>query len=236
MEGMILAAGMGTRLGELTQSRPKALVEVDGRPLLARVIDRLAEAGCRHIVVNMFCMADMVADYLARGTWPVPISVSDERPLLRDTGGALRKAAPLFWGDGEVLLHNVDVLSSIDLQALVAQHREERNLATLCCSHRDTRRMLLFGQGCLKGRVGEVEEAEDDMRLAFSGISLISSEVLRGLPHTDQPFPLIEGLLGLSREQGRVGCFCHEARQWLDVGRPETLRAAHQFLIDNNIN
>ena len=115
MEGFILAAGLGTRLRPLTDHRPKALVEVGGRTLLELCINRLAAAGVSRCVVNVHHFGDMMIDYIASHQWPCEVAVSDERALLLDTGGALRHAAPLFSGTENILVHNVDILSKVDL-------------------------------------------------------------------------------------------------------------------------
>ena len=153
MEGFILAAGLGTRLRPLTNDRPKALVEIDGVALLEMAIHRLEEAGIGHIVVNVHHFGEKVIDFIASHRWQARIDISDERPLLLDTGGGLKKAAPLFSGKENVLVHNVDILSEIDLRDVERRHREEGNLATLCVSLRDTKRLLLFDEtGRLAGR------------------------------------------------------------------------------------
>ena len=115
---MIFAAGLGTRLRPLTDNMPKALVPVHGEPLLHHVLTRLAGAGFDDIVINVHHFADMIEDYLRTSGWPdkVRISISDERDLLRDTGGGIRHAGPLL-GEGNFLVHNVDIVSNLDLRA-----------------------------------------------------------------------------------------------------------------------
>lgn len=227
MEGFILAAGLGTRLRPLTNNRPKALVEVQGRTLLDICIHRLAAAGVEHCVVNVHHYAEMIKTYLWLRQWPCRITVSDESELLLDTGGALRKAAPLFSGHDTVLVHNVDVLTGIDLGAMVAEHEAADNLATLCASRRDTARALLFDdEGRLLGRAG----GEEAGRLAFSGIAAVSPALFDLLPEADHPYPIIDEYIRLSHEGHRIVRWLHAAEQWLDVGRPETLAKAAGFL------
>lgn len=230
MEGFVLAAGLGTRLRPLTDHRPKALVEVGGVPLLQLVIDRMVEAGVGHIVVNIHHFGDQIVDYLASHPQRAEVTVSDERRCLMDTGGALAQAAPLFGGVEPVLVHNVDIVSDIDFGALEACHREGGHLATLCVSRRATSRQLVFSRaGRLKGRQGEVEVAEDDRVLAFSGVSLVSAELFRLLPPASAgPYPIIPHYVELAREHA-VNCFEHPADHWLDVGRLETLNLAQQW-------
>lgn len=225
MEGMILAAGLGTRLRPLTDSRPKALVEVCGRTLLELCIGRMAEAGIRRVVVNVHHFGDMMIDYIGSRRWPCEVAVSDERPLLLDTGGALRHAAPLFSGREDVLVHNVDILSEVDFHDLEACHRSAGNLATLCVSRRTTRRMLRFSaEGQLERRAEGCEA--DERTLAFSGITLVSPELFGLLPEVDHPYPIIDEYLRLVGQGYRIGSYRHPAEHWLDVGKPETLEKA----------
>ena len=162
MEGFILAAGLGTRLRPLTNDKPKALVEVNGVTLLERTLRRMEAAGINHIVVNVHHFAEKVIDFVESLKDKEPkrqkvckIDISDERDLLLDTGGGLKKAAALFSGRENVLVHNVDILSDIDLQEVERQHREQGNLVTLCVSQRETKRMLEFdNNGLLLGRAG----------------------------------------------------------------------------------
>lgn len=227
MEGFILAAGLGTRLRPLTNDRPKAMVEVNGRTLLDLCIHRLADAGATHCVVNVHHFAPMVKAYLAERQWPCRISVSDESGLLLDTGGALRRAAPLFSHHETVLVHNVDVLSGVDLRAVVRQHEADGNLATMCVSRRNTARALVFdADGRLLGREGD---AAGDT-LAFSGIAAVSPELFSLLPEVDHPYPIIDEYIRLAHEGYRIMNYLHPAGQWLDVGRPETLAQAATFI------
>ena len=226
MEGFILAAGLGTRLRPLTDDRPKALVEVGGTTLLERTIRRLESAGINHIVINVHHFADKVIDFVNTHTWQARTDISDERDLLLDTGGALKHAAPLFSGREEVLVHNVDILSDIDLQAVERHHRSEGNLVTLCVSHRKTKRLLAFDErGLLVGRANE--------GLAFSGISIVSPELFALLPEADRPYPVIDEYIRLSQAGHRIGAYLHDPAHWLDVGKPETLKQAEQWTVSS---
>ena len=229
MEGFILAAGLGTRLRPLTDDRPKALVEVQGRTLLEICIDRFAAAGIRHVVVNVHHFGDMVIDYLHSRQWPCDVTVSDERAMLLDTGGALRRAMPLFSGCEPVVVHNVDVLSRIDLQQLERAHHEQGNIATLCVSRRTTQRLLAFTpEGRLMGREGE-SLSEPHEALAFSGITMVSPMLFHLLPEADHPYPIIDEYIRLSTAGEHIGMFQHKAADWLDVGKPQTLEQAQTW-------
>lgn len=222
MEGFILAAGLGTRLRPLTNDRPKALVEINGVTLLENTIRRLEAAGVEHIVVNVHHFADKVIGFLGSHSWHAHIDISDERNLLLDTGGGLKKAAPLFSGHENILVHNVDILSDIDLQEVESLHKRQGNLVTLCVSRRQTKRLLAFDtEGRLCGRADE--------GLAFSGISVVSPELFALLPEADHPFPVIDEYIRLSHEGLRIANFIHPADRWLDVGKPETLALAQTF-------
>jgi NDP-sugar pyrophosphorylase family protein len=222
MEGFILAAGLGTRLRPLTDDKPKALVEVGGMTLLERTIHRLENVGIEHIVINVHHFADMVVDYIKSHRWQSRIDISDERALLLDTGGGLKHAATLFSGTENILIHNVDILSDIDLREVEWQHISDGNLVTLCVSKRDTKRLLEFDMhGRLVGRA--------DHGLAFSGISVVSPALFALLPEADRPYPVIDEYIRLAGEGHRIGSYLHAPDHWLDVGKPETLKLAEQW-------
>ncbi|MGA7512202.1 MAG: sugar phosphate nucleotidyltransferase, partial [Candidatus Sulfotelmatobacter sp.] len=190
MKAMILAAGMGTRLRPLTDNRPKALVTVAGRTLLEITLSRLRSFDVREVIINAHHFADKVVDYLkANDNFGMRVEVSREEVLL-DTGGGLKKAAHFFLDDPSRLdepfiLHNVDVISTIDVQRMIRFHREHRALATLAVQERETSRYLLFNeQGELRGR-GAGRDREPDLArpaaqvqaLAFSGVHIISPRI-----------------------------------------------------------
>ena len=235
MEGFILAAGLGTRLRPLTDDRPKALVEVGGATLLEHTIHKLERAGIRHLVVNIHHFADKMVDFIGSHRWEAAVDISDERELLLDTGGGLKKASALFSGRENVLVHNVDILSDIDLCEVERQHREQGNLVTLCVSRRQTKRMLAFDEsGLLLGRAESLPPAAKSINpslLAFSGISVVSPELFALLPEADHPYPVIDEYIRLSREGYRIGSFVHSPDRWLDVGKPETLEIAKRWTL-----
>lgn len=222
MEGFVLAAGLGTRLRPLTDDRPKALVEVGGKTLLQHTIEKLQAFGINHIVVNVHHFADNVVSFLRSRQWQCTIDISDESSLLLDTGGGLKHAAPLFSGKENVLVHNVDILSDIDLRDVEAAHRRDGNLVTLCVSQRQTKRLLEFDANGLL--VGRAEEG-----LAFSGVSVVSPALFPLLPEADHPYPVIDEYIRLSHSN-RIGSYQHSPDRWLDVGKPETLEQARQWI------
>ena len=222
MEGFILAAGLGTRLRPLTEDRPKALVEVGGMTLLERAILRLEDVGIDHIVINVHHFADKVIDFIGRHRWQARIDISDERDMLLDTGGGLKHAVPLFSCRENVLIHNVDILSDIDLCDVERYHEAKENMVTLCVSQRDSRRLLSFDDnGLLQGRAND--------GLAFSGISVVSPALFSLLPEADHPYPVVDEYIRLSCEGCRIGSYLHAGTpdHWLDVGKREILEQAN---------
>jgi len=166
MKAMVFAAGLGTRLYPLTKEVPKALVEVGGRPLLRLVLEKLVAAGIREIVINVHHFPEMIRSYLHDHPLPgVTLHISDESDELLDTGGGLMKAAPWLMGGEPVLVHNVDVISDLDIGALLAFHREKGGVATLAVRERETRRYLLFDRdmrltGWMDRQTGEIRRPE----------------------------------------------------------------------------
>jgi len=242
MKAMILAAGLGTRLRPLTDDRPKALVTVAGRTLLEIALARLRAFGVNEVIVNTHHHAEMMADYLkANGNFGMRIEVSHEDELL-DTGGGLKKAAHFFLGSsGEAqepfLLHNVDVVSNIDLGRIVRFHAEQNALATLAVQERFTSRYLLFDeQGRLCGRRagldGAVELArpENDLQaLAFTGIHVLSPQIFAKLAE-EGAFSIITAYLRLAGQGEKIVAFRADESYWRDLGRPQSLLEVAQDL------
>lgn len=237
MKAMILAAGLGTRLRPLTNDRPKALVEIGGRTLLEITLNRLREFGIRDVIINVHHFAEMVTDYLCANTcFGMRIEVSREDVLL-DTGGGLKKASWFFLDNAKessepFILHNVDVISSIDLKCMVSYHTQRQSLATLAVQGRETSRYLLFDQDLgLCGRKpaqGEAEVVRHSTKmeeLAFSGIHVISPEFLRMLSENGA-FSIIDAYLRVAGEGQKILGFRADEYSWSDLGTPETLKKA----------
>jgi NDP-sugar pyrophosphorylase family protein len=239
MKAMVLAAGLGTRLRPLTDRRPKALVELAGRTLLEITLMRLREAGVTQVIVNVHHFADLVAEYLkAHNSFGIQIEISREDDLLLDTGGGLKKAAWFFLDDKEdkpFLLHNVDVLSGIDLGRMVRSHTESGALATLAVQKRESSRYLLFDehlQLCGRQRGEQLEVARDALNpaaLAFCGIHVISPRMLR-MMREEGVFSIIDSYLRLVAEGEKIWAFPADGCYWRDLGRPESLRRAEEDL------
>lgn len=242
MEAIILAAGLGTRLRPLTDSIPKALVEVNETTLLEINIKNLINQGVTHIVVNVHHFADKVMGFLASHSWQVPISVSDESDCLLDTGGAISKAAPLFRTRGPYVIHNVDILSSVSLPEMVSQFEKSQAVATLAVSQRQSSRQLLFdAQSRLVGwhnkTTGEYRWSDIPClpanELAFSGIAVIGQQMLQILSLRSGAFPIIPAYLEAANNHV-INAYEHNPKDWLDVGKPETLALADSFLKTHN--
>ena len=240
MKAMILAAGLGTRLRPLTNDRPKALVEVAGRTLLEITLTRLRSFGVREVIINVHHFAEMVLGYLVRNdSFGMRIEVSREETLL-DTGGGLKKAAHFFLetsSDAKTpfLVHNVDVISAIDLDRMLRFHTENQALATLAVQDRETSRSLLFDQHLrLCGRRSEHDREDNLVRscnaaqpLAFCGIHVISPNLL-SLLKEEGAFSITDAYLGLAAQGERIVGFRADEYYWRDVGSPANLQQADE--------
>lgn len=221
---MMLAAGLGTRLRPLTNDRPKALVEVAGRTMLEITLARLRAFGIRDVIINVHHFAEMVIDYLrANDNFGMHIEVSREATLL-DTGGGLKKAAWFLQDSDPFLLHNVDILSNFDLDAMVSAHFEKQALATLAVQKRESSRQLLFDEELLlRGRSSRGDAPSFNLEpLAFAGIHFISSRLLTSMPE-DGAFSVIDTYLRLAADGERICGFRDDAAYWRDLGKPESV-------------
>jgi len=245
MKAMILAAGLGTRLKPLTDNRPKALVELSGRTLLESTLSRLRAYGVTEVIINVHHFADMVTNYLkSNKNFGMRIEISRE-DVLMDTGGGLRKAAWFFLEDSSrldepFLLHNVDVISNIDLRRMLQFHKENHALATLAVQSRETSRPLLFDDhlqlcGRRAGRDHEPEIVHPSAHLdplAFSGIHVISPRLLSLLTE-EGVFSIIPSYLRLAAQGEKILAFRADQYYWRDLGRPADLAQAALDLQQN---
>jgi NDP-sugar pyrophosphorylase family protein len=234
MKAMILAAGLGTRLRPLTNDRPKALVKVADRTLLEITLRRLQDFDVRDVIINVHHFADMITDYLkANDDFGMHIEISREEILL-DTGGGLKKAGWFFASDSEpFLLHNVDVITSIDFQAILRCHKESRALAMLAVQDRPTSRYLIFDEQLrLCGRrlardqkTETVRSAEHPRELAFAGIHIVSPRLLSMMTE-EGAFSIIDCYLRVAGLGERIVGFRADDYDWRDVGTPEKVAQA----------
>ncbi len=238
MKAMILAAGLGTRLRPLTDHCPKALVKIGDRTLLEIVLSRLRFFGIHEVIVNVHHLAGLIVDYLqANRNFGMRIEVSREDVLL-DTGGGLKRAAYFFLQDGSrteepFVLHNVDVISTIDLRRMAQFHQAKNALATLAVQERASSRCLLFDEQlrlCGRRAGGNqppelVRAVGKARRRAFCGIHVISPRML-SMIEEDGVFPIIPTYLRLAARGEKILAFPAEEYFWRDLGKPESLKAA----------
>jgi len=239
MRAMVLAAGLGTRLRPLTDEWPKALVEIGGRTLLEITLKRLRGFGFREVIINVHHLADRIVDYLkVNRNFGMRIEVSREEVLL-DTGGGLKKAGWFFLenvqcAEEPFVLHNVDVISTIDLGGMVEAHKKKGALVTLAVQGRDSSRQLLFDEelrlcGRRAGREAKAEvvrASKNPQALAFTGIHVISPRLIT-LMSEDGAFSIIDTYLRLARLETIQGYRVDEF-YWRDLGKPEQLRQAEE--------
>lgn len=237
MKAMIFAAGLGTRLRPLTDTMPKALVPVDGKPLLHHLLHKLQQAEFSQVVVNVHHHAEQIKEYIATHDYGMKIDISDESDMLLDTGGGLRKAATLLAGSEPILVHNVDILSNLDLQALMTAHTPDR-LSTVVVSQRDTSRYLLFDsdnfmRGWTNTKTGEEKPHNLDTaalhRAAFAGIHVVSPRIFDLMQPYPDKFSIIDFYLQALQDNSIAGYTPHDFMM-LDVGKVDSLAAAEKFI------
>ena len=257
-QAMILAAGLGTRLKPLTDTMPKALVPVGGVPLLDHNICKLQSQGYGHFVVNVHHFSQQIIDHVARQDYAPMVSISDETEQLLDTGGALKKAAPLFDDESPILIHNVDILDNVDYDWFRRQHEPDED-AVLLVSRRKTKRYLLFDSGMrLMGwtniETGEIKSPFPWLRsscftldeqcltlnpqpstfnplflFAFSGIHSFSPRLFPLMERFPDKFSIIDFYLSICHRSRIVGCIKDDLKV-LDVGKLDSLDKAEEFL------
>ena len=228
-QAMIFAAGLGTRLKPLTDTMPKALVRVGGQPLLWHVVMKLKKAGYERMVVNVHHFANQIIDFLAANDhFGLDIRISDETEALLETGGGIKKALPLFDPSEPILIHNVDILSNLDLNAL------PMDAPLLVVSERKTKRYLMFDDdmrlhGWTNIETGEVKGEKANHQLAFSGIHVFHPSLTPLLADWPERFPIMDFYLKACSDHLIRG---YEARdlQLLDVGKLDTLDNAETFI------
>jgi len=238
MNAFILAAGLGTRLKPLTDTMPKAMVPVNGKPLVQILIEKLIGIGVREIVINVHHFAQQIIDFVeANDSFGITIKFSDETDMLLETGGGIKKAASLFSNNEPILIHNVDILSNADLVALYSEAKH----TTMLVSERKTQRYLLFDDdsrlvgwtniatGEQKGPYGMLD-VEKYHKYAFSGIQVFNPELLPYMDKWEGKFSIIDFYLSIC-DKVDVKCCFDKDLQLLDVGKLDTIAKAEEFLI-----
>jgi len=235
MKAMIMAAGKGTRLGNITDTIPKVLLEINGKSLLRLAVENCTASGFGDIIINVHYMADMVGDEIKKLRHDgFRITISDERDQLLETGGGLFRARD-FFDENPFLLCNADTITDLDLGKLYRFHQAEKGLATLAVRHREGKRYLLTDRdGLMKGWINKVtgeriiacEEDEPLSEIAFSGRHIIDPRIFSFM--TDGAYTMTALYLHLAEEH-RIVTYLEDGGYWLTVGTPEDLENARKF-------
>ena len=231
MKAMIFAAGLGTRLQNETLAKPKALVEIGGKPLLQRAIEKLKDEGISEIVVNVHHFSELVISFIKENNFGIPVHISDETEKLLDTGGGLKKAAGFFTESEPVLVYNVDIISNIEISDLVAEHLKTGALVTLVVRKRETQRYFKFdtekrlvgwiNKKTRETKVSNPEHFDNATEMAYSGIHIFNPVMFSKMPETDR-FSITDFYLELAKTHLIKGFF-DNSDMWMDVGKPEQL-------------
>jgi NDP-sugar pyrophosphorylase family protein len=242
MKAMILAAGMGTRLKPLTDTIPKALIPLNGKPMLEHLILKLKKSGFHEIIINIHHFGEQITDFMkANNNFGLSIYISDERKYLMDTGGAIKQAACLLQNNKEpFLIHNVDILSDVDLTSFYHSHKENNSLATLLVSKRKATRYLLFDKennlcGWHNRETEEVKSHFPDFdplqynEYAFGGVHILSSEIFGEMEEWTGKFSIINFYLSICIKAS-IHAYPVPNLTLIDIGKPESLAKAECFL------
>ena len=241
MKGMIFAAGLGTRLRPLTDTTPKALIEVEGTPLLEHIITKLRAFGLEGLIINIHHHAQQIIDFVrARGDFGMEIVFSHEPDLL-STGGGLKQAGWFLRDSDPFLLHNVDVLTDLPLADMLQQHRQRAPLASIAVRQRDTQRYFLFDEslqlcGWESLQSGEKRIAREGagtlQRLSFMGIHIISPRIFSLFEESGR-FSIVDAYLRLASAGESIIGYRDDHSRWLDLGRMENFHNARRILGDD---
>jgi N-acetyl-alpha-D-muramate 1-phosphate uridylyltransferase len=235
LQGMIFAAGLGTRFKPWTDKHPKALAVVNGKSLLQHNIEYLQQYGITDVVVNVHHFADQIVDALNKNKgWGSNITISDETDVVLETGGGIKKAQPLFKADTIVVI-NVDILTDLDLGKLITYHQQHQPISTLAITNRTTSRYFLFNEedtlcGWRNTKTGEEKIARTATTYypkAFSGIHVISKKLL-SLIQREGKFSIVDTYLELAPTHIIKG-FDHSGSRFIDVGKPDSVAQAEQL-------
>lgn len=243
MKALIFAAGVGSRLKPWTDSHPKALVEVGGKPMLQRVIEKVVRAGIADIIINVHHFAPQIAEFVAAHDFGARITLSDETDCLLETGGGLAKVVPLLGGE-PVLIHNADILTDFDLRSMVFDHVRSNAVVTLLTQPRDTARHLVFRKsdrrmcGWINTATGvtrpsALEITGDMFMAAFDGVHIVEPEAyaaVRAYRPAGTPFSITDFYIDRCDDLPIRSFSLPENAAWYDIGKPETLEKARNFI------
>lgn len=233
---MILAAGLGTRLKALTHDKPKALVALNGKPLLQHCIENLIVNGFDRIVINVHHFGEQIIDFVEQHQFDADIQISDERDLLMDTGGGIVKATPLFKDSKAVLVHNVDIISNVNLGEIASQFLDSEDDAWLLTQNRETNRKLLFNTN--NQLIGWMNKAEGNFKWVYDSFSQYQEKAFSGLhifrsnlfaKFECKPQSVIDLYLDLAKNKSIISRSI-QPDFWFDLGKPEQLENAEKYL------
>lgn len=233
-KAMILAAGIGSRLKPWTNAHPKALATVHGKTLLQHNIEYLQQHGIKEVVINVHHFAPQILEIIEKNKgWGSNITISDETVQLLETGGGLLKAAPLLKDSNPIVLMNVDILTDLNLSAMIGYHQEKKPLATLATTNRETSRYFVFDEGNNLSGWRNVQSGEeklspglkgDGLQKAFSGIHIIEATIFSLITQQGK-FSMVDVYLNLMNSH-TIKSFDHSESRFIDVGKPESLAMA----------
>ena len=237
---MILAAGLGTRLKPFTNDTPKALVPIMDKPAIEHVILKLKDQGFDEIIINVHHFADQIIDFIkSKNYFNIRIEFSDEREMLLDTGGAIKKASWFFDEDESILIHNADIISDVNLSAVYNNHIQNKAMATLVVNERETSRYLFFDhknnlKGWINEKDGKTISSSDynslkHHKLAFFGIHVLSGKAISLMKSFPDKFSIINFYLSIC-DDNYVGAFIAKDNYMVDVGKLTSLNKAEEFL------
>jgi len=236
MKAILFAAGLGTRIQEISKGKPKALVDFNNKTLLEIAIEFLSEKGVEEVIVNIHHQAELMRDYIYNHVFSIPVSISDESDLLLDTGGGLLKARSFFANETDFIAFNVDVLSNIDLQKMYKEHVSSEALATLAVRNRKTSRYLLFnaedkmiGWENVNTQEKIIHSNGNYQQLAFSGIHILSTKIFDLLEQENKKvFSITKSYISLSKNN-LIQAYIHDTDFWFDVGKPVSYQEASRY-------
>ena len=242
MRAFILAAGLGTRLKPLTDTKPKALIEVNGITLLEHTIQKLKSYGFDQIIINVHHFSKQIIEFLEdKNNFNIEIRISNEANQLLDTGGGVKYASWFFENGGPFLIHNVDVISEIDFMQLYNLHLSENPVVTLAVQNRISSRYFLFDSeknlcgwmnSLTKKTIFAREPIGQIKELAFSGIHIASPQIIHMMPDKDI-FSIVDFYLTIA-SKNRITYFDHTDSFFLDLGKKENLSKAEIYLSQKN--
>lgn len=235
---MILAAGLGTRLGEMTKKTPKCLMEVGGKPILEHLLKKFSDANIVDIAINVFYLGDQIKNFLKdKNNFGLNIYLSQESTLL-GTGGGIKNVRPFLENDENFLVHNADVYSDVNFLEMFDFHKKNDSLVSLGVMQRETTRPLLFDknerlcgwENTEKG-IGEVFGNDSDpQKLAFSGIQIISNRIFKYMEDETSEFSSIRVFIKAAKKGEKVSAFLMNKAYWIDIGTPEKLSELRTIL------